>query len=103
MTSFLAMLQMPAFVKDKTVRLLYINRSAARLWKVDGEESIGKGMPVGRQLEKHFRESDRKVIQRTAADVFFFPFQRPHLTVLQFAHVDPDGHRVIVGLVLTHG
>lgn len=104
MTSFLAMLQMPAFVKDKAGRLLYLNSRAETFWKLKASDAIGKAIANNRQLEKEFRDSDRKVIERGAAHVFHHPERDPHsFTAIQFPFVDADGHRLIAGLVITHG
>jgi PAS domain-containing protein len=107
MISFLAMLPVPAYVKDKKGRLLYLNPMGERLWKVKASEVLGKTVPqvLGKpQLEAQTQSSDKKVLKRDNAHVYFhLVADTQHYSVLQFTFLDADDDRLIAGLVVEHG
>lgn len=107
MTSFLAMLSLPAFVKDKKGRFLFLNAAAERLWKIRARDAIGKtkaqifGDPL---MQRDVTDGDRKVLRQAAAGVFIHNAKgRIRHIVLKFPFADSSGDRVIGGILVAFG
>lgn len=106
-SSFLALLPVPAFVKDKSGRLLYLNARAEALWKLKSHEAAGKTIPeiFGKEeLGAIVRECDRRVLRDRAAHVSGNISSSPHFFTLLFPMIDGEGNRLLGGIVVkTHG
>lgn len=103
-TSFLATLPLPAFVKTDKGALLYLNPKAEKLWRVKSKEVSGKALSeVLGWSERELRANDLKVLKHSAALLFVHvgSTARSSLqSMLEFPMVDTDGRRLLGGIVM---
>jgi PAS domain-containing protein len=103
-TSFLAMLPIAAFVKDRKGRLLYLNAAAEKLWKVKAKEVLGKTLWQVLDLsERQAKANDLKVLQQKAAQLSVHrapPARSPLRSILEFPIVDVAGRRLLGGVMV---
>lgn len=103
-TAFLAMLPLPAFVKDKNGRLVYVNARAEALWKVKAEEILGKPLWQVLDLSKRqVRANDLQVLHQNTAQVFAYLSSvagSPLRTILEFPMIDSEGRRVLGAIMV---
>lgn len=102
-TAFLAMLPLPALVKDKKGRILYLNAKAEKLWKIRTKDVLGKTLPEVLGLsERDVRANDFKVLHLNAAQVFLHLGSAPRspLCMLEFPMVTAEGKRVLGAIVM---
>lgn len=103
-TSFFATLPLPAFVKDKQGRILYVNARAEKLWNVKAKEILGK--PLWQVLglsERQVRANDLQVLHHNTAQVFAHLDSRagsPLRTILEFPMMDSEGRRVLGAIMV---
>lgn len=107
LTGFLAMLSVPAFVKDKKGRVLFLNKKAQQEWKVSASDAIGKtvaSLTGSRELEYSIKRNEARVLRHMSGYVFNLVNKDAHLFTLLFPVADSDGDVLIAGLVMkTHG
>lgn len=105
-TEFLAMLPVPAFVKDKRGRLIFLNAAAERLWKTKAHTAIGKTfsqLAYWKCSDAVVRAGDRLVLLEQATHVVGSVNSMPHCFMLLFPVLDADGDALIGGIaVQTH-
>jgi PAS domain-containing protein len=103
-TSFLAMLPVAGYVKDRKGRLLYVNAAAEKLWKVKAGDVLGKTLcEVLGLSERQVRANDLKVFQQNAAYLSVHPAvpgSSPLRSMMEFPIVSAEGRRVIGGLTV---
>ena len=105
-TSFLGMLPVAAFVKDKRGRMLYINPAAAKLWKTTYQNALGKTLPelIGDATPEFVAQvalEDRHALGHKSGYVgSFFISDRLHLFKLIFPVMDAEHRSVLCGIVV---
>lgn len=104
MISFLGMLPVPAFVKDKAGRLLYLN-PRAELWA-----SIRSQDAIGKTIAEIFSTTDPEIVKAHDRNVLKYSVARVHvhleagsplLTAFEFPFEDSEGDRLIGGILFS--
>lgn len=101
-TAFLQLLPVPAFVKDKRGRLLFLNSAARKLWKLRGDQGIGWTVAQlfkNPELDLIERASDRQTLRVGAAWVTAYLKSDPHFYTLAFPALDSDDD-TLLGYIL---
>lgn len=100
---FTAMLDATAFVEDKRGRVLWLNPKAQKEWGVTHEQAIGKTLAAilgKRDLDLAINRNVAQVLRYMAANVSAHLNEDPHLFLLMFPILDPDGDTLIAGFAV---
>jgi hypothetical protein len=102
MVDFIALLSLPAVVKDKKGRLICLNLAARKLWKVRDDAAVGKTLAQlfeNPLLDLSTKASDRRVLRDMTAHVAAHLQGKPHFFTLTFPFEDSEDD-VLLGVIL---
>lgn len=111
MISFLAMAPLPAFLKDRGGRVIYMNTRAELLWHVAIDDVRGRTMTEVMHLNETERRvaerQDNKVLAGIEACIYMETVSHSEsrvrrFSVLKFPLKDDNGEVLLVALVLPH-